>query len=57
MKFEVTVRETLEKVVVVEAESQCEAEEIAEEKWVRCDFVLDAEDFVSASFEAKAAQI
>lgn len=55
MKFEVTVRETLERVVVIEAESRAEAEQIAEDKWVGSEFILDAEDFVGASFEAKAA--
>ena len=53
MKYQVTVTETLERVVTVDANSPAEAEEMIEEQWERADLVLDAEDFVYVAFKAE----
>ena len=53
MKYEVTITEILQRRVAVEAESQCEAEEIIQEQWNNEEYVLGAEDFVEAIFEGK----
>ena len=53
MKYEVTITEILQRVVTVDADSQCEAEEIIQEQWNNEEHVLGAEDFVEAIFEGK----
>lgn len=55
MKYEVTITETLQRVVIVEAESRCEAEEIVQEQWNNEEHMLGAEDFVEVNFEGKKA--
>ncbi len=52
-KFEVAITETLRKTVTVKAKSLAEAEELVESQWNNSEHVLDAEDFVSARFDAK----
>ena len=51
-EFEVEITETLQRTVVIRAESRAEAEVIAEENWNNEEFVLSAEDFVGAEFSA-----
>lgn len=51
-RYKVTITETLEKVVEVEAESKFDAEEIAEERWNDGEYILDADCFVVANFKA-----
>ncbi len=50
--YEVTITETLQKTVIVEAVSREQAQEIIEQKWKDCDYVLDADDFVDVDFTA-----
>ena len=58
MKYQVTVTETLEMVVTVDAASPAEAEEMVEEQWEDADFVLGAEEFTGVTFKAeKCVQI
>lgn len=52
-EYSVTITETLEKTVVVEAESREEAEKIAEENWNNGEYVLDSEQFVGVHIEAE----
>lgn len=56
MKFSVTITETLQKSVEVEAQSRAEAESIAEKKWMNEECVLTSEDFIDVSYEAKEAR-
>ena len=50
--FEVTITETLEQIVRVEARSPEEAEKIVARDWKRREFVLDAENFTCVEFTA-----
>ncbi len=49
-EFEVTITETLQKAVCVEASSKEEAQQLVEEMWNAGDVVLDADHFVGADF-------
>ncbi|RGC40962.1 DpnD/PcfM family protein [Faecalibacterium prausnitzii] len=49
-EFEIEITETLQKTVKIRAESREEAEAIAQEKWNRCEIVLDSENFIEADF-------
>lgn len=49
-EFEIEITETLQKTVKIRAESREEAEAIAQEKWNRCEIVLDTENFIEADF-------
>ena len=51
MKYQVTVTETLETTITVEADSPEEAEQIVEEQWNDADFVLGAEEFTGVTFK------
>ena len=51
-KFKVTITETLERTVEVEAGSQQQAEQIVSADWRLGGYVLDASDFVEVEFEA-----
>ncbi len=51
--YDVTVTETLQMTVPIEAESLAEAEQTAEENWNRSQYILDADHFVGADFKAK----
>ena len=51
-EYAVKITEVLEKVVYVQAESITEAESIAEENWNNQEYILDAENFTVATFEA-----
>jgi hypothetical protein len=52
-EFEVTITETLEMVVTVKAANRAEAEELVEEKWNESEYVLTADNFTGASFDAE----
>ena len=52
MKYQVTITETLEMVVEIEATSPEEAEEKVHEQWEDADFVLGAEEFAGVEFKA-----
>ena len=49
-EFEVTITETLQKAVTVEAATREEAQAMVEEMWDKGDVVLDADNFVGADF-------
>lgn len=49
-KYEVTIIETLQRTVFVEAESALEAEEIVKGKIAREEIVLDADDFIDRDY-------
>lgn len=51
--YEVTVTETLERVVYVKADSMEDARELVRIQYRREEIVLDAEDFLSVEFEVK----
>ena len=50
--FDVTVTETLEQIVRVEAHSPEEAEQLVALDWQKREFVLDAENFACVEFVA-----
>ncbi|MCD7920584.1 MAG: DUF3846 domain-containing protein [Clostridiales bacterium] len=52
-EYDVTITETLEKTVTVEAESREEAEELVEQNWNDSLYILDADDFSHVDFETK----
>ena len=51
-EFEVTITETLEKTVVVEADSKDDALQIAEDMWRDGDIVLDADNFIGVDYSS-----
>ena len=51
--YEVTITETLQKTVEVEAASRAEAQELVERKWNDSEYILDAGNFTGADFKAK----
>ena len=54
MKYQVTITETLEKVITVEADTKAEAEWIAENDWLDSKYVLSwADDFTGVRFRAE----
>lgn len=52
-KYNVTITETLQMTVQIEAASRAEAEERAEADWNKSEYVLGAEQFVGAEFHAE----
>ena len=50
-KYAVKITEILERVVHVNADNEDDAQEQVEDGWHNGDYVLDAEDFVVATFE------
>ena len=51
-EFDVTITETLQKTITVEAMSRDDAEQMARDIWDNADVVLDADDFVDVSFKS-----
>ena len=51
--YEVTITETLQKTVEVEANSREEAERLVEQKWNDSEYILDADFFVGVDFSAR----
>ena len=51
--YEVTISETLQKTVDVEASSREEAERQVEKKWNDSEYILDADSFVDVDFSAR----
>ena len=54
--YEVTITETLQKAVEVEAASRAEAQELVEQKWNDSEYILDADSFVGVDFSARSNQ-
>ena len=52
-EYDVTITETLEMTVAVEAESREEAQQIASDNWKNGDYILDADHFTDVVFRAK----
>ena len=52
--YEVTITETLQKTVEVEAASREQAEEFVEQKWNDSEYILDADSFVGVDFSARS---
>ena len=51
-KYKIEIKETLSRIVTVEAESGCDACGIVETRYYTdCDIVLDASDFQDVEFE------
>jgi len=51
-EFKVTITETLKMTVTVEAKDRLEAEQIVSDAWDDGNYILDADHFVGAEFEA-----
>ena len=51
--YKVTITETLQLTVEIEAASREEAERQAEANWKKSDYILDAEHFKGVEFKAK----
>lgn len=51
--YDVTITETLQMTVPIEAESLAEAEQMAEDNWNRSQYILDVDHFVGADFKAR----
>lgn len=51
-RFKVTITETLKRTVEVEADDLHEAEQIVSDGWHSSKYILGADDFVDAEFEA-----
>ena len=49
-EYEVTITETLEMTVTVEAESREEAQQIAADRWKNSEYILDADSFKDVEF-------
>lgn len=50
MKFDVTITETHQRVVTIEADTPEEAKEIAEDRWSEGYIVLESDDLVEVDF-------
>lgn len=52
-EFDIEIKETLEKIVTVEAESKEEAMEKVQEAYYNSEYILDSEDFTGVDFSAQ----
>ena len=52
--YEVTITETLQKTVEVEANSREEAERLVEQRWNDSEYILDADSWVGVDFSARS---
>lgn len=52
MKYKVVVKETLQRIIEIEAESFEEAKTLVKEQYHNEDVVLDSEDFIIVEFES-----
>lgn len=55
-EYSVTITETLQKTVAVKAQSWAEAEERVEQMWNNSEYILDADSFVLAEFDAEKCE-
>ena len=51
--YDVTITETLEMTVTVNAASRMEAEQLVNERWKKGDYILDADHFTGVNFKAR----
>ena len=54
--YEVTITETLQKTVEVEANSREEAERQIEQRWHNSEYILAADSFVGVDFSASTKE-
>lgn len=54
--YEVTITETLQKAVEVEANSREEAERQVEQRWNDSEYILDADSFVGVDFSTRTKE-
>ena len=54
--YEVTITETLQKTVEVEANSRLEAEALVESRWNNGEYILDSDSFVGVDFSARTKE-
>jgi|AGTN01.2.fsa_nt_gi hypothetical protein len=55
-EYQVTITETLQMTVEVEAESSVQAEQIVHRKYHNSDYILDADHFKGVQFSVKPVQ-
>lgn len=55
-KYDVTITETLQTTVEIEARDRFHAEQLASDNWRNSEYILDAEHFQGVSFEARLQQ-
>jgi len=55
-KYDVTITETLQTTVEIEAQDRFHAEQIASDNWRNSEYILDADHFQGVSFEARLRQ-
>lgn len=51
--YKITITETLQKEVTVEASSREEALQLAEQNWKNSEYVLDASNFLGVTFRGE----
>lgn len=51
--YDVTITETLEMTVTVNAASRMEAEQLVNERWKKGDYILDSYHFTGVNFKAR----
>ena len=56
-EYAVKITETLEKIVCVQAEDEFDAEYQVQDAWDNGECILDADDFVFATFEVNDIQV
>ena len=49
-EYDITIRDTLEMTVTVEAESRVEARQIVADRWKNSEYILDADSFKDVEF-------
>ena len=55
-EYDITIRETLEMTVTVEAESREEARQIVADRWKNSEYILDADSFKDVEFYPRGPQ-
>ena len=55
-EYDVTITETLEMTVTVEADNDMQAEQIVSNNWKNAEYILDADHFVGVVFKAQRSQ-
>ncbi|MGL4668667.1 MAG: DpnD/PcfM family protein [Saezia sp.] len=51
--YKITITETLQKEVSIEAGSRTQAEQLAEQNWKNSEYILDADNFVGVTFRGE----
>lgn len=49
-EYQVEIKETLAKIVTVEAQSAAQAQDVVERRWKDSEFILDADNFKGVTF-------